>query len=205
MVGAPATEVVNKTASIQCNWELLTEAELELLDREETILVHVEIFDCAPHFCRLIRFLGHDWRQVLFIDLIKPFELHIFLLLNLFLLNSNQVINALGLLCQPGGYEILYVHKTLIHLIWVVLYVLVNLIAFKEEAHLLTSKRGVSELLKQLAQFAKRSSVLRLDQLAREKLPLLAGQLLRNQVEEVDTGVFHNFLVQRAIRRPGIV
>ena len=135
----------------------------------------------------------------------KPLELHIFLLLNLLLLNSDQVINALGLLCEPGGDEILHVDKTFGHLIWVVLDVLVDLVGFKEEAHLLTSQRCTCKLLKQLAQFAKRNFILRLDQLAREKLPLLAGQLLRNQVEEVDAGVFHNFLMQRAVRRTGIV
>ena len=54
MVRAPAAEEVNQTAAIKRNWELLSEAELEILHREEAILVHVDVFDSAPHLCRLV-------------------------------------------------------------------------------------------------------------------------------------------------------
>jgi len=69
MICAPPSEEVDQTVAIESDRELLSEAQLELLDTQKAILVIVDVFDCAPHLGCLVRLLGHDRRQKVLIDL----------------------------------------------------------------------------------------------------------------------------------------
>ena len=77
--------------------------------------------------------------------------------------------------------------------------------SLKYRLHLLLGQALVRELLQQLIQEAQGDLVLILDDLAREQLPLLSFHLLRDLLEQVNGGVLHDLLMERAVGRFTVV
>lgn len=99
------------------------------------------------------------------------------------LFNCDQVVDALGLACEPRGDQIFDIHKAFAELLRVVLYVLIHLERLKYGRHLLLGQRFIDELVEQLAELVKSDSIARLNDLACEQLPLLLRHFLRDLVE----------------------
>ena len=89
MVGAPTAKEVDQGFAIQSHWELIYEAQLELVDLQEAIFVIVDVFDSTPHLSSLMRLFRHDGRQKTLINLQKALELKVLFRLYFILFERN--------------------------------------------------------------------------------------------------------------------
>ena len=71
--------------------------------------------------------------------------------------------------------------------------------SLEDELHLLLGQSLIRELLQQLTQVVQGNLILGLDDLAREQLPFLPRNLLRDGIEQVDRGVFDHFLMEGTV------
>lgn len=186
VVRAPAPEEVDQGLAGQLGRKVLPETHLQLFDLQEAVFVVVNVFDGAPHFGHLVGVLRHYRPDVRLVHLLQAFELQVVLHLLLLLLNGNQVINPFSLARQSGRNQVLDIDEALAELVGIVFNISVHFERFKYRSHLLLGEPLVGELLKQLAELVEGDAVPRLDDLAREELPLLLRHLGRNLVEQVD-------------------
>jgi len=59
VVCAPAAEEVNEGLAIERNWELLPEAQFELINLQEAVLVIVDVLNGSPHFRSFVQLACH--------------------------------------------------------------------------------------------------------------------------------------------------
>ncbi len=112
MICAPSSEEVYHRFTIKGGRELLSKALFKLIDCKESIFVSIKVFDRAPNFHRFVRLPRHNWSHILFIDLLQAFQFVVFLDLDFFLLNSNQVIDSFSFASKSCWAEIFDIDKT---------------------------------------------------------------------------------------------
>ena len=117
--------------------------------------------------------------------MLQTLQLAILLPLNCFLLDGDQVVDALGFSLKTSRYEVFDIDDTLAKVIRVVFHVLVSLKGFKDSVHLCLRQNLTGKLLHKLAQMAESDSILQLDKLATEQFPFLLVHLVRDGVKEV--------------------
>ena len=101
-------------------------------------------------------------------------------------MDGKHVIDALVLALYARRDQVLHAHNTLAQLTRIVLHVVVHLVRLEDERHLLLRECLAREMLHELAQMGKSDLVVHIDDLAREQIPFLRLQLLRDLLEQVD-------------------
>ena len=139
---------------------------------------------------------------ILVIDLTESFQLAVFFGLLDLLLDRNQVVYPPCLPVQLLRKQRLHVNQSVFDELGILLNILIHFESFPNSVHLRRLQLLLDKLLEQVRQLLTSALVLALDELVREKLPLLLVSLTRDRVEKVHRLILKNFLVQRAIGRP---
>ena len=126
-------------------------------------------------------------------------------MLDFLLLNRDDIVDTLRLTRQSCRDKVLHIDQSVGDRLRIILNVPVHFESLKYRLHLLLGQALVRELLQQLIQEAQGDLVLILDDLAREQLPLLSFHLLRDLLEQVNGGVLHDLLMERAVGRFTVV
>ncbi len=106
MICAPSSEEVYHRFAFKGGRELLSKALLKLIDCKESVFVNIKVFNRAPDFHGFVWLPWHNRSYVLFIDLLKALQFVVFLDLDFFLLNSNQVIDSFSFARESCWAEI---------------------------------------------------------------------------------------------------
>ena len=69
VICAPAAEEVNQGLAIEWHRELLPEAQFELSNAQETVLIIINVFSSTPYSCSFVRVPRHDWCEELLVGL----------------------------------------------------------------------------------------------------------------------------------------
>ena len=139
---------------------------------------------------------------ILVIDLTESFQLAVFFRLLNLLLDRNQVVYPPCLPVQLLRKQRLHVNQSVFDELGILLNILIHFESFPNSVHLRRLQLLLDKLLEQVRQLLTSALVLALDELVREKLPLLLVRLTRDRVEKVHRLILKNFLVQRAVGRP---
>ena len=99
---------------------------------------------------------------------------------------GKYVIDALVLTLYARRDQVLHAHNTLAQLTRIVLHVAVHLVCLEDERHLLLREWLACEIFHKLAQMGKTDLVVHIDDLAREKVPFLWLQIIRDLLEQVN-------------------
>ena len=106
------------------------------MNSKETIMVVIDVLDRSPHLGHIVGIRGHDLTDVVLVNLLESFKLRIVFHLSLLLLDSDEVIDALGLASKASRNQIFDINDTFTKLFWVIFNISVNFESLENVLHL---------------------------------------------------------------------